>query len=201
VKALLAAALLLAAAPGFGGDGQWQGGSVRVQGGGQASGQGSGQGDGKGGGSKQQETPGVFRSSRADDDSAQKDGGSGESEGAKEPAGESAAAAPMDLNDAKVNFDAVVRGFLSRNSEDGSWAALDADTGKTVGLTLKSLDLDTVTPGKEPGRYTGKALMADAKGKELTVRFEVDFSGSDWTVSGHELLRARARPKRKGKKR
>jgi hypothetical protein len=119
-----------------------------------------------------------------------------ETEPGRETAAEEAATAapppPMELSDARLNFDAVVRGYLNWNGEGGVWKASDPG-GRTLSLSLKGLDKNTVAAAEKPGFYTGTALMADEAGKSVPVRFTTDFTGTDWSVASYEVLTPRAR--------
>lgn len=98
-----------------------------------------------------------------------------------------APAAPLSLDDARVNAVTVVQAFVARKSPKGYWPFREKGSKALYKLTLSSIDEKKI---KEltGGRYGVPASLDDAEKKaRLKMEFVVDLSGAEWKVVGMRL--------------
>jgi hypothetical protein len=96
--------------------------------------------------------------------------------------GDESAAHPMDLDDARENFAAVVEGYVAKRSAKGYWTYIEKQGGKPRRLVGPSVDEESIQ-ARERSRFSGRVKLKDARGgKPVALEFVVDFSGVEWKV-------------------
>jgi hypothetical protein len=98
-------------------------------------------------------------------------------------------AAPMSLDDARMNFGTVIDAFLAEKTQKGYWPLREKLTGKILHLQLVSKDPKTVADAGAGGKFTGTVNFVDLLTREKRkTEFTVDLSGSQWKVVSMHLF-------------
>jgi hypothetical protein len=127
-------------------------------------------------------------------------GGGGDPGGGGGEAIASAPAAPMTVDDAKVNMFTLIQSFIASRSVDGVWPLKDkTGGGGLLRLTLVGSEVKKVR-SSGPGRFRGAVGLRDAPtGRGYEAVFSVDMASPEWKVLAMNLMPLN-KPKAKAKK-